>query len=467
MLPFREFYGRFLAKYPYTDFERLNLDWLINAMQDAVELAKATAQDQVQLREYVDKYFSELSVPDEVKKVIDDMKASGEFNEILQALLDDALDDITQRLGAAENDITAVEGDVSRLTGKVTANENKLKEITRARKLVLIGDSYTVDNMTPNFSSNMAAAGITFSQAFKQGGAGCWNNTFKDAVNSMSADSEVTDIIVMSMYNDWYNLISPDKITLEQLKTNIQSFKTALKTKFPKAVTHLYFVGNNLSPAAAGRFERKAKYDCFNAYADAQDDTFKIVPGSWSVLLNVNDVQSDGLHPTASGSKLMCDLIATSIKTGFTAIDRHATRVEAGLGLSYPSNSTRVEVDWIQQSINGDTVTMELEKLYIEWPNYNQQAWQPDQQAVNALEVLDIATPLVTGSLSPWSFNGTTSCVIMTQDGTRYEAACVVIMLQDKLYIRHSNTDIPTDAFLKSVLVEQVTLRGNTFDVTT
>lgn len=474
MKPFHEIFRGFIAKYPYTDYERLNLDWLINAMQDAVELAKATAADQVELRQYVETYFSQLSVPDEVKAVIDQMKTSGEFTQILEPIVDAAVGDLNERVAEAEGAITTNEQDIAALKtraasaeGRLTTAENRLNDLTRPQKLVLIGDSYTVDNMTPNFSSNMANAGISFSQAFKQGGTGCWDNSWATAVNAMSAASDVTDVVVMSMYNDWYNLIANGNVTVQQLKTNIQSFKAALRAKFPNATTHLFFVGNNLSPAAAGRFERKAKYDCFNAYASLEDDKFRIVPGSWSILLNVNDVQSDGLHPTASGSALMCSLIAESIKKNFAPIERHETRVEAGLGLSYPSASTRVETDWIQQSINGNEVSMEFQKLYIEWPDYNQQAWQPDQQAVNALEILDVATPLVTGSLYPWSFSGETSCVIRTLDGTQYEAACRIIMLQDKLYLRHSNTAIPKDAFLKSVLVESVRLSANAFDVTT
>lgn len=88
-----------MFKFPYTNFHEMNLTWIIETVNNLVDewIAMQGDFDNLEgkfeeLKQYVEDYFIKINVEDEVKKVINSMKESGELESIISdALLQGAM----------------------------------------------------------------------------------------------------------------------------------------------------------------------------------------------------------------------------------------------------------------------------------------------------------------------------------------------------------------------------------------
>lgn len=88
-----------MFKFPYTNFHEMNLTWIIETVKNLTEewiemQGKFTGLqgDFEELKKFVTDYFAKLEIDKEVRKILDEMKASGELSEIISdALLQGAL----------------------------------------------------------------------------------------------------------------------------------------------------------------------------------------------------------------------------------------------------------------------------------------------------------------------------------------------------------------------------------------
>lgn len=88
-----------MFKFPYTNFHEMNLTWVIETVKKLVdEWVKMQGDfsnlqgDFEELKKYVTDYFAKLEIDKEVRKILEEMKTSGELSEIISdALLQGAL----------------------------------------------------------------------------------------------------------------------------------------------------------------------------------------------------------------------------------------------------------------------------------------------------------------------------------------------------------------------------------------
>ena len=88
-----------MIKFPYTNFHEMNLTWIIETVKKLVdEWVKMQGDfsdlqgDFEELKKYVTDYFTKLEIDKEVRKILEEMKTSGELSEIISdALLQGAL----------------------------------------------------------------------------------------------------------------------------------------------------------------------------------------------------------------------------------------------------------------------------------------------------------------------------------------------------------------------------------------
>lgn len=88
-----------MFKFPYTNFHEMNLTWIIETVKNLTEewigMQGEFADLQgnfEELKKFVTDYFAKLEIDKEVRKILDEMKASGELSEIVSdALLQGAL----------------------------------------------------------------------------------------------------------------------------------------------------------------------------------------------------------------------------------------------------------------------------------------------------------------------------------------------------------------------------------------
>lgn len=88
-----------MFKFPYTNFHEMNLTWIIetvkNLTEEWIEMQGKFTDLQgnfEELKKFITEYFAKLEIDKEVRKILDEMKASGELSEIISdALLQGAL----------------------------------------------------------------------------------------------------------------------------------------------------------------------------------------------------------------------------------------------------------------------------------------------------------------------------------------------------------------------------------------
>ena len=73
---------------PYSDIHEMNLDWIISIVEEYVEKVDKLDIDFVELKNYVESYFENLDVQDEIDNKLEEMKESGELADIISQYLE-------------------------------------------------------------------------------------------------------------------------------------------------------------------------------------------------------------------------------------------------------------------------------------------------------------------------------------------------------------------------------------------
>lgn len=117
----------FFNKYPYTDFHELNLDWVLETIKQLVtdweeyhtsmtgewndmqEDWHDTEEAWISLKNYVENYFANLDVQDEINNKIDEMVADGTMDALLLPLFNTYKSQIDNMVNTQNNRITLLE----------------------------------------------------------------------------------------------------------------------------------------------------------------------------------------------------------------------------------------------------------------------------------------------------------------------------------------------------------------------
>lgn len=258
--------------------------------------AEAVAELQslfVQLKDYVENYFDNLDVQNEINNKLNQMAQDGTLQEIitnyinLKAVLafnninelknadnltntsivktlgfnsyndgmgsfykirdiknTDIVDD--ENIIALKNPDLIAEKITNILNTKVDNLENKVGILDNTkRKFILISDSYgtlTNDNTTTWCEEFIKNSGIDRNNFIikAQGGArfdiSQTAKTFSQLLNEVEGSNEITDIIVCGGYND-------QGVPYDTIKNSVQDFKNIASNKFPNAKISIGFIG--------------------------------------------------------------------------------------------------------------------------------------------------------------------------------------------------------------------------------
>lgn len=90
-----------INKYPYTDFNEYNMDWIIKTVKDlTVEWAETKTEwsdvktEWENYKLYIENYFANLDVSAEINAKLEDMAASGELTQVVAPLFAEAIADV-------------------------------------------------------------------------------------------------------------------------------------------------------------------------------------------------------------------------------------------------------------------------------------------------------------------------------------------------------------------------------------
>lgn len=77
--------------YPYTDLHEMNLDWILKKVKEMIAEWDTTKNAWNALKEFVETYFENLDVQQEINNKLDEMAAGGELAELMQPYIDEQL----------------------------------------------------------------------------------------------------------------------------------------------------------------------------------------------------------------------------------------------------------------------------------------------------------------------------------------------------------------------------------------
>lgn len=339
-------------------------------------------------------------------------------------------------------------------------------------KLVLVGDSYTVKAETGDGRTDPTTLfdNLVWSQKYCVSGTGCFDNSWKNGVNGLTADNAVTHVVVLTGVNDC-TALKNGTVNETTLKTNINQFILTCKAKFPNAKVHLYFCGNTFSgeEEAAGIGYRDAKYKVFSLYKECESADFEVVQGSWT-LLTAKSSTKDTLHPTLAAAARMYRQIGRSIRSGFKPIYRAETQnfdASNCAALSH-SNISTLQLTNAHATVNGEHGQLAWEHLYIRMNNLQQES-----KYIHPIGIVTLNSQLVSGHSAPhWTFQTTTMAHIELTNNS-YQTTVVttpvtVTMLEDTIWINHRIDTGITDnyPYVVGVLLDNVLIDGDLFSIT-
>lgn len=91
------------SEYPYIDYSDLNLDWIIKRMKEVLSAVDVVNTDIETLRAYVEDYFQNLDITDEVDAKIAEMMADGTFSTYITTSINRAITQLRNEQTAALN----------------------------------------------------------------------------------------------------------------------------------------------------------------------------------------------------------------------------------------------------------------------------------------------------------------------------------------------------------------------------
>lgn len=319
----------------------------------------------LELKNYVDNYFENLDVQQEINNKLDDMAESGELAEIIAQYVElgcvFGYDTVTD-LGNAEN---LTEGSICYTTGHLSYNDGKgayyrIRQLTLSdvidgfnivaitnsdnligerlsnyyinelntnvtqlrtdvdnitnKKWIFIGDSYSQgynpDGNVTGWSTllkNLMGLDSSTCIIADYGGAGFANpsHPFEEIISDLTSDNDVTDILIAGGYND----IS---FSYSDIFNGMSDCMTLIETKFPNAKVHLAFIGGTLNEYHGDIFLRRTYYmtGCTNLGID-------YLPNLEYVLYDSRYFGTDNIHPNQNGQNAISKALYQALNGGY------------------------------------------------------------------------------------------------------------------------------------------------------
>ena len=337
----------------------------------------------IELKDYVNNYFDNLDVQEEINNKLDEMAEGGELADIiaqyleLQAVLGfNNISDMRQAEYIANASLLRTYGQDTLNDGKgafyyvrnvqttdtidninivalhdtslvaVKCSDLTIQQIQEnisniqnqisfmnSKKVILIGDSYAQGG-TPEGQVTawqdlfISKTGLTNTIKKAHGGVGFINTVngknFKTLMEEVEPDSTVTDIIVLGGYNDML-------ATYNQVYNAINSFKSEANSRFPNAEIHIGMVGWSKDSTKL--------YDlnnilCHYRQASSSNNCHYLNGIEYTMHRYFDYFSSDGFHPNQTGQYAISDNLVQAWKNGTAYISYPYTNIT----LNFDSN---------------------------------------------------------------------------------------------------------------------------------
>lgn len=283
-----------MFKFPYTNFHEMNLTWIIETVKNLTEewiemQGKFTGLqgDFEELKKFVTDYFAKLEIDKEVRKILDEMKASGELSEIISdALLQGAL-------ARVNKPTVLILGDSYGAGENLSNKENSWAYML---KNALEKNGYTV--------KLSAISGY----GFKADGTKTFTNMLNTLASTMTANDKanVVKVIVGGSYND-RNAPESD------ISQGMIDFQNAISNNFENCKNVVVcpmgwtWEGHQQGIHTSTTYISVIKAIKIWMYSSAQLG-FSVIP-AYQGMLYESSFSNDGVHPSDQGQKNILNMV--------------------------------------------------------------------------------------------------------------------------------------------------------------
>lgn len=283
-----------MFKFPYANFHEMNLTWIIETVKNLTEewiemQGKFTGLqgDFEELKKFVTDYFAKLEIDKEVRKILDEMKASGELSEIISdALLQGAL-------ARVNKPTVLILGDSYGAGENLSNKENSWAYML---KNALEKNGYAV---------KLSAIG---GYGFKADGTKTFTGMLNTLASTMTANDKanVVKVIVGGSYND-RNAPESD------ISQGMIDFQNAISNNFENCKNVVVcpmgwtWEGHQQGIHTSSTYISVIKAIKIWIYSSAQLG-FSVIP-AYQGMLYESSFSNDGVHPSDQGQKNILNMV--------------------------------------------------------------------------------------------------------------------------------------------------------------
>ena len=318
----------------------------------------------IDLQNYVNNYFDNLDVQDEVNNKLNEMAQDGTLENIINEKI---FSNINNQIQNNTNDINNLSQNISALNNQIQNNTrdiNNLSQNISANDTILIGDSYSLDRRPDVDITGWAIPlknlmGLDDTNCFisQDNGGGFTVNgsfgTFENAISRLVIEdkSKIKNIIVAGGLND---IQAENK---ETIKTAIQSFMNYCKTNFPNAKVYIGMIGWNKDDLYTSD-NQFIRYQVINkvlqAYQECNQYGAIYLNGVENVMHNYDEYY-DGAHPNQTMCNRLAYYIYQAFKNGYASV----TYEDHGITFNEEDNIELNDFSLTEKVVNNQTIIFE------------------------------------------------------------------------------------------------------------
>lgn len=449
-------------------------DNIIGVVNNNADILKDYIKMVDDLKKYVENYFENLDVQEEINNKLDEMAEGGQLAGIIAQFLEMSPVFAYGTISQMANADNLSNGCIARVLGNTVASngdgayymirtriesddpdgvnlvaigetlvgvrvqdataislQEQIDELREpVKKYLFVGDSYA-DGYTPDGTVTAwqtivkQKLGLSDAQfvTTHQGGFGfgrAAEYNYYTLISALSDDPDITDIVIGGSYNDHTS-------TEVDITSGIANVRNLCRTKFPNAKLHIAFIG--WSKNATAKTNLQGTYLYYKNGCDAYPDIDFMKNTQYALHGYFTMFSSDGIHPNLNGETAIANAIVDCLNDGSANVyirvnNIGITPIDGGSFSGTWSGRTLIDNETTTFTFNGNQGTMNFSVA-------------PTLSGKTPLKIGDLNTGVIVGD-STYACSSMTPCVIQTTNNKYHTVLLNIIVSGGSVYIQNA-----------------------------